>query len=150
MKKRGQFYLVGAFIIVMIITGLVYVYSSARAPEGESNVVDLADEAYYETKQLIENRLISGSTEAEIVKNVSDVVKYYGKKHAYIDIAVIYGNKDLAYIINDTAINSATPTGEELVVTLRGSSRTFKMQIGKKIFVMVVGEKNGEKSVVVK
>jgi len=148
MRKRGQFYIVGAFIIVMIITGLVYIYTSAEAPEGKISISDLADEAHYETRRLVDNRLLAGSADGIIVANISDVVGYYANKYPYIDIAVIYGNESVAYIINATAVKSVTPIAKKLDATLRGSTRTFEMKIGKNIFIMAISERDGEKSVV--
>lgn len=150
MSKIGQFYLVGAFIIVMVITGLVYIYTSAKAPEGKISISDLADEAYYETRQLVDNRLLAGSTDEIIVKNISNVVGYYANKYPYIDIAVVYGDESFAYIINATAVKSVMPTAKKLDTTLRGSTRTLEMKSGKNVFVMAISERDGEKSVVVK
>ncbi len=97
--KRGQFYLIAAFVIIVIMTGLAYVYIKVETPAESLNINDLADEVHYEANKVVDNGVFSGLNEEQISDNIKKLAEYYIDKYSYIDLFIVYGDENKVYII---------------------------------------------------
>lgn len=100
MKKRGQFYLIASFIAIIIISGLVYVYTNAESPSEDVIVYDLSEEISFEANQLIDKGVFDGKTQEEIAENIGKLIQNYGQANPKVNIAIVYGDETQAHIID--------------------------------------------------
>jgi len=103
MNKRGQFYLIAALVIILIISGLVYIYIKAETPVEDIVVYDLTEEIDFEANQLIANGMFEGKSKEEIKEKIEKLSQHYSDENPDVDItfAYVYGNEESAYIIGD-------------------------------------------------
>lgn len=148
-EKRGQFYLIAAIILAIIIMGLNYTYSAAKGGGNKLDVYGLAQEIRYEVKQLVENLVLKGKTESEIASNIKgNVSDYYLKRFVNTEIAIVYSNETKSYIINKTGVSEVIPSSGKINVGLLGAQH--EIDISKQnIYVLVGIEKEGEKDIAI-
>ena len=155
MKKRGQFYLIAALIIIIILSGLGYVYTSIRAPRESFDIRELAEEIHYEGRQLVDNRAFAGESIGQIALQMKDnFASYYMDKYPNIDIIIVFGTQSEAYVINRTGkytLPIEDEGGKKFVkARLYGEEHKLEMKENQQNFYVVVGrEKEGERNVVV-
>lgn len=151
MEKRGQFYIIAAFVILIAFAGLTYVYTSVRTPVKRVVIYDLAEEVHYEMNQLINNRVFAGESNSEVAQDIKDFAIYYTNRNPNIEIAMIYGDQSEIYKINSTDIILLTPANGVVSIELSGDQRDFEIKSGQKNFyVMLKNEIYGEKNIAVK
>lgn len=103
MNKRGQFYLIAALVIIIIISGLVYIYIKAETPAEDIVVYDLTEEINFEASQVIANGIFEGKDKEEIKGELEKLSQHYSDQNPDVDItfAYVYGDEQKAYIIGD-------------------------------------------------
>lgn len=149
MKKRGQFYLIATLVIILIMMGFAQIYTLAKAPEKDAIIDNLADEIYYETTQLVNNKAFNGNTKSEIANEIKGFIGYYSNRYNDIGIAIAYGDEALAYIINSTDVTNVVPDSGIVNVNLKGLE--YDVDISEKnLYVLILREKDGERGVVIK
>jgi hypothetical protein len=90
MRKRGQFYLIAAMIVILIFSGLAIVYTRVSSNDEGVSLIDLSEEIYFEGNKLIDNRVFSDRS-GEIVEDLKlYFVDYYENKYSNIDFALYY------------------------------------------------------------
>lgn len=92
MNKTGQFYLIAAFIIIIIFAGLKHVYTSVRTSSDTEHFYDLADEIYFEGNQLIINKILSGN-DGDIIDSLKTIRDYYKNGHTNIEVFLFYNRQ---------------------------------------------------------
>jgi 5-hydroxyisourate hydrolase-like protein (transthyretin family) len=93
MQKRGQFFLIAAVIISLLIIGVGTVYISSQAPTRETRIYDLTSELDYEASQIIFNGVSQSLLPMEIEENIEDLATFYAKAYPDSDIAIFYGDE---------------------------------------------------------
>ncbi len=150
MKKKGQFYLIGAVIIAIVLMGLNYTYTYARGSSDKLDVSDLTQEIHYETKQLIENRNIAGIGKAEIAQDIKDnIIDYYLNRFLNTDLVIIYGDESSAYIINKNGVNNVVPEDGEVDASILGDIRQVNLA-QQSLYVLFGIEQDDEKNIEVR
>ena len=149
MRKKGQFYLIAAFAIVVIISGLAYVYTSVKVTKQNINLEDFADEADYEVVQLINNQVLDGKPPAEISNRIKEILDYYENKYLGTEIKVVYGDEDNAFEIDSKNIKPVTPMDGKVKVSLNSLEKEIDMK-EKNHYVLVYRESDGEVSFAVR
>ena len=144
MRKRGQFYILGAFMIVIVISGLNYIYSSARGQGDRSIVYALADEAGYEAKQVVNNMLFN-SNEGQINDRLKEMSGYYEGRYKDMKVVFVYGDKDGVKIIESSGINDCSLVGNNCKVTIDGDSKELKFSDFNSVYTIVRVVRDGEK-----
>ncbi len=98
-NKRGQFYIVAAIIIALIISGLATVatYSYARAPP--INIKDLSSNLKEETPRILDYGVYNGKDIYSLMRNFTagDFASYFLGKTDYANATFIYGTKNKLY-----------------------------------------------------
>ena len=89
MDKRGQFFLIAAFVIIGILISLSTVYIAINAMPEEKKVYDLSKEINEETAQIISNGVINNP--GIIETNIDSLAQSYSITYPDSEIAVIYG-----------------------------------------------------------
>jgi len=91
MNKRGQFFLIAAFVIAGIILSLSTIYIAIRSPPEETKVYDLSKEINEETAQIITQGTLEGGT--FISGRIESLVASYSASYPDTEITAIYGKK---------------------------------------------------------
>ncbi len=110
MQKRGQLFLIAAFVIIAILIGLGTVYVSTNAPKEDTQVYDLSKEVDFEASQVIDNGVFTGKSQSEIDSRIQNITTTYAKLNPESDIAVYYGNASQLNVITYT-VNEAGRIG---------------------------------------
>jgi len=100
MNKRGQIFLIAALVIVLIMSGFG-IYNAVSTPKEDKKVYDLSQEIKYETNQIIDSGVYSG-TEGEIVDKINQTLDYYAKMNPDSEIIIIYGDENTLRLGNET------------------------------------------------
>ncbi len=88
MKRRGQFFLIAALIIISIIIGFSVIYNSAAANKPDTKAARLAETIKYEGIQVINNGYIN-KKDSSIPENIDSLVKVYAQSNPEIEINII-------------------------------------------------------------
>lgn len=151
MEKRGQFYLLAAFIIVIVMTGLNQLYSSASVASERRVIYDLAEEASYEAKELFKNMIANNENDDDDIKGeMQKLVNYYSNRYANVDVVVVFGDETNAYVVNSIDIETKSVIDNFVDVIVKGDTKTLEFKQGRRVYVIVRAEKDGEKIFLVK
>ena len=92
MNKRGQFFLIAAFVIVGIVVSLSTVYIAINGTKEETKVFDLSKEISEETAQIITNGEITN--DLLLKEHLESLSANYSQSYPDSEIAIIYGNNE--------------------------------------------------------
>ena len=149
MLKRGQFYLMAAIVIIVILSGLSHVYSSIRVINDKLDLNGLTEEIHFETRNLIDNRMYAGETEGEIAGNIKDITDFYSNKYLSVKIVAVYGDESQLYIINES-VSSTVPDGGVINVSIVGEIRGLDIKSGQNNLYILAGKNDqGQKTIAV-
>lgn len=141
MNKRGQFFLVAAFVIVGIILGLTSTINYTKLQQDRESFYDQAEEVEHETKQVIDYGVYYSK---DTRKTVTDFLYTYKDQIGQDDALFIY-KSDLdfyALFFDETNIGSISLLGG----TANSCGQNCKVipinkKTGKEIQVIVDGNK---------
>jgi hypothetical protein len=88
MKKRGQFFLIAALIIISIVMGFSIIYNSASANKPDAKATRLAETIKYEAVQIINDGFIK-EKDNKISENIDTLVKLYAQSNPDVEINII-------------------------------------------------------------
>jgi hypothetical protein len=169
MKKRAQFYLIAAFVIIGIIASFYMIYNSAKANKKDTKVQDLAEEMNYEISQLVDSGVYNELSDMQINQNIENLTDYYVASNPDIFILAVFGNqtaltfiaynsKDIITISQNNPILSTIPgeykiknstiprQGDSVKITLADSTQyTSGLQPDRPLFIFLKKEKSGER-----
>ncbi len=120
MKKRGQFFLIAALIIAVIIFGLRASYVSLSSPAEDTRIYDLSEEINFESSQVIDSGVVEGQGEEQIYNNLKELTKSYAELNPNSDLAVYYGNET-----EIKAVSYETSSSGEVGFNLGGTQTGF-------------------------
>src|SRR3989344_5279903 len=175
MHKKGQFFLIAAIVIIMIVIGLGTIYVSTNSQSEDTQTIDLSEELDFEASQLIDNGVFLGNSEAQILNNTRDLTISYAKLYPDSDIAIFYGDRNSVHAISIETENSGSvgfnlggnpsninlsrrvineradfPADSPGRINLRLSSNTtipFELKEGQNFFVVIKKEKGDERTI---
>jgi|SRR3989344_1118699 len=130
MQKRGQFFLIAAIVIIIILLGLAAVYNSVRTNQEDLRVYDLSEEINYESSQVIQRGIFNSLDETELAQNVEDLSNTYAKANPESDIIVVYGSGSQVNLL----IYNSTQTGEIGIDT--GNSGASQAIYTRKVIIL--------------
>jgi hypothetical protein len=101
MYKRGQFYIVAAVIIVMVIVGIASVRNYANIKPEPRKIKDIGSELSNEGARIVDYGIYSRENVTEILNNFtdSDFAPYFLKKTDSTNIVFVYGDKNGLYSV---------------------------------------------------
>ncbi len=167
MKKRGQFFLVAALVIIAVVASLATVYNNVQVSEEDVSVYDLSDEINYEILQYLDSGSFYALSSEEIDNYLSDLIQVYAQSYPQTEIVIVYGNKTtLTWLVyNLTNIggpcltdNSCWPiaegniwkgteevVGNQATVTFGTTTYTFDVkEEGQNFFLVLKKEGDGD------
>src|SRR3989344_3846367 len=92
MKKRDQFFLVAALVIIAVVASLATVYNNVKVSQQEVSVYDLSKQIKYEGLQYLDSTSHYASNQGEVAIYLTDLVLSYSTSYPDTNIIIIYGN----------------------------------------------------------
>lgn len=154
MKNRGQFFLVGAFVIIVVIFGFIeiFVYASSAKLDSQSEVVSsrLKDEAGY----LIDQSSLNGLSESQLIDSIKNLTYYYSLNYPRVNITIIYGYSSNINAIQYYDGKSRTLPQRDITtsnndVTLNLNNRYYYFNLTEGYNFFVISQKSGENELAV-
>ena len=131
MKKRGQFYLVAAIIIIVIIFGFFTIRNYAKTEKKETIVYDLKKEFGLEGGKVIDFAIYNETDYNKVMENwTKTYVPLKGKDAS--DFVVVYGNSTTLTLLNYNQTSSGT-------VSIGGSGVTVIVTSPMKTDIAIAG-----------
>jgi len=168
MRKRGQFLLIAALIIAVIVFGIGTIFVSTKTSKEDITLFDLSDEISFEGGKVVDNGIFTGG---DIQENVLQLSLIYKNLNPNSDIIILYGNRTLVNLIifededegeinsnfGGNTINLVTvpaayepditqiiPTNNMVTLTLLNSTYEFDVREGQNLYLIVIRERGGE------
>lgn len=170
--KRGQFYLIAAVIISVIVIGVVGVSNYARGQETIRNIEDIGDELKIESENTLDYAVNNRYSDAQIMTLLENFSKdYINSVQEGIDFCFLFGTtsnvKIVAHFQTTTTIYLNTGAGENPIsltggetetadfvpassnatITIDGTDYGFELKEGKNFYFIVSQNIGGEKHV---
>jgi len=151
MEKKGQFYIIAAVIIIMVLSGLVAVVNYARAKPEPVKFYDLSDQFYSEVSKVIDYGVINNQdVSTEIEKFTRTFITYSNSKEPGIDFVFVYGNTTGATIYSHNSTSSTdqstisldisgSTTSKTIVHQSTGFSKFFTTPINREVKLNIAG-----------
>jgi len=169
-NKRGQFYLIAAFIIIGIIVGSVAISNYAKK-ESTTRLYNLRDDLKIESENVLEYGTYSEFDEVQMQELLLNFVETYSTYIGEgIQIYFIFGNREKIIVAgyqeltseviyvegSPMMITEATYTYEEfevdetnkIIVTIDSVDYEFKLKAGENFYFVISQEIEGEEYVV--
>jgi len=131
MNKRGQFYLIGALIIIIVVISLLAVNNYARTKPSDSNVYDISNDISRESKDVIDYGVYNTGT-GDINALMSNFTNSYVKSEPAKKWFFVFGNVNnvtiIAYKVSDSVINIDVG-GSDTRTTITSSTKPFQTNI---------------------
>ena len=150
-NKRGQFYIIFAVLVIVIITGLVTTANYAMKVKKPVKFYDLSEDFETETTKIIDYGIFSGESQGDIDFLIdafsAEYLEYVQKKDPNLELIYIFGNENNITIDNyyyeGDQIKVKSQTGEEKPLEPGSEVTTSKITIhyGEKEFTKEIGEK---------
>jgi len=143
MDKKGQFFLIAAIVISLIVITLGTVYITKVSPKApETRIYDLSEEIKMESNQVIDNGVFYSSSLSpqETENRINQLIANYSQTNPDTDLVIVYGNKNRYCIVNYT-------TEESGKISMGGSSST--QQTGRQRAACSAPSSSGNVSVVI-
>jgi len=174
MEKKGQFYLIAAIIIVMIIVSLSTITNYITVSKKPEKFYDLSKELSEESSRVVEYGVYNEEDTAELIANFTrdyfvgyaaektdstELVFIYGregdisatvyKKESSGGISITYGSSTITVPAGKKFIISSfgSGSGTEIEVELLGKDYNFNLNQGENFF-FVIAKGSGEEKYV--
>ncbi len=147
--KKGQFYLIAAIFIILIMFGTTSIATQASVKPEPRTIKDLGDELNRETYKIIEHGVVKDADLNKLIENFSgkDMGEYILKNSEDASIVFVYGNKEdyNAIAIDNEGIGKITigNTGSETKV-YRGIGKKPKKDSSGDFLELKVGPVGNE------
>ena len=174
MNKKGQFYLVTAIIIVLVLAGISSIKTYAIIHPKPRAIQDIGFELREETSRIIDYGIYNADTNLEVILNKftnEEFAPYFLQKTKETGIVFVYGNKTelnaVQYKEEITGTISATigtgianwntvqdyanmttitpnPIDTSINVTILNKTFNFDLQDNQMFYFVIIQEKDGE------
>ncbi len=164
MKKRGQFYILAAIIIISFLIGTVIYTNYARIKKEKEQIYDLGEELSLETGSVYDYGIYSQENTEQLIEYwLGNYSEYRGNIAG--DWIFIYGNASGITILNFTQKSSGdiciqipgsnacaefertvvgsrrfTPEGTNFTVKFKDFKKTFDLKEGENFFFIISNE----------
>lgn len=176
-QKRGQFYLIAAFVIITIIIGSFAISNYAKK-KSSIKVYNLKEDLEVESERVLDYGVYNSYNESEMLTLLADFTELYAKYAGEdIEIYFIFGNFEQIMIVGyqdlttdipqidlslgETAVIQTTEEGDvveitgeyfpetkEVTIVINEVDYTFKLKAGEN-FYFVISQTVGEEGYIV-
>ena len=93
-QKKGQFFLIAALVIVVIILGLASIQVSTKVSKENVRIYDLTNEIDLEGKSVVDHGVFADKTPAEVEDYMEELLTYYVETNPDSNFAIVYGDTE--------------------------------------------------------
>lgn len=174
MEKRGQFYIISAIIIVLVISGIAGITTYAIIKSNPKNIEKLSLDLQTEAPKIIDYGVYNSKDIIPLLNNFTDehFGPYFLKKTENANVIFVYGNKSDLYSVTynttstggiRTSVGSGMtqfisrnsfverykviPNGDKIIVVVQEKEYEFKLTEGQMFYFVMMQEKEGERYV---
>lgn len=142
-NKRGQFYLIGAVLIIFVIVEFMAIQNYARGDERKARIYEIKQELKEETAAIYNYGIVNGYSDQNVNNNFNDLIEdwlksytNYKDKNGKIEWIFVYGKRDnLKYLVKniggEVRINNADVVETGDIVLQEGESKIEIMKDGR-------------------
>ncbi len=177
MEKRGQFYIIGAIIIITVAIGLASVTNYAQTRKKSAKFYDLSSELNQESSRVVDYGIYNEQYLPMLIEDFTDnyFINYTEEKEKGTELVLVYGNRNNVTVAIYTSektgkvdINygmtsfvhtgtdkyvvnrtSKIPEGDLITVKVLGVEYNFNLQKGENFF-FVITKKTEEETYITK
>jgi len=152
MKKKGQFFLIAAFVVIGILLSIGTIYNAIQTNTEETHVYDLSEELAYESYSVIDYGIYNSLTQTSIQNRLTNLTNYYAKLNPSNEILTIYGDESDIQVVEHTNIPTGSvglETGSNSISqdmqrrgVIQPTAIVYKGQEGMKVRVILNDKKN--------
>ena len=158
--KRGQFYIIAAVILIIIIIGLAGVTNYIKVKEEPVTFFNLGEQLDIEAPYVIDNGIYTGEDIPKLIENFTKrYAQYTGQSNENFQMIIVYGDQTGAQInayhsiesgritlgniggIGLTNVESITPettqSGSNVSVNLSNNTYNFNLNPGQNFFFVI-------------
>ena len=155
MYKRGQFFLIAALIIILVVFSVATVYNSVSYSKSDLPYTeDLANSIKQESTQIIDNGFYNNLSQEDIAANLNNLTLAYSKSNPSYNITYLSsynGNSFANTFYNSVMLNISessiflNSSINSITLSLNNINHSFNLSKGYNVFVVVQRENNNEK-----
>ncbi len=94
MKRRGQFYLIAAVVVIGVLAGFSTIYNSTRISPEDTLIYYLSEEINFEASQVLDNSARTEVSEEETLNRLNALVNFYATKNPENEIVTFYATEN--------------------------------------------------------
>jgi hypothetical protein len=117
-KKRGQFFILAALIIAIVLVGLVSVKNRVELSKDPENFYDLSEEIKYETDSVIDYGIFQGGGEDNLNDFINLSVINLEERDPDTELIILYGDKD--------SLTYESSSSEDFIIKAGGKENTIE------------------------
>jgi len=174
--KGGQFFLVAAIVIILILIGLASIYTFVNTSKEDVTFQGLSDELNYESAQVIDNGIFNNLNQEQINQNIRNLTSFYALSNPESDLIFLYGNKKEVTILiynnselGNIGISSGgtsalepvstrrtfitetfEPDSDEVSISLKDGTYYFQIREGQNFYIIIKKQRGDEHIVATK
>jgi uncharacterized protein YpmB len=155
MYKKGQFFLIAALIIIIVVFSVATVYNSVSYSKSDLPYAqDLAISIKQEMTQIIDSGFYNNLAQEDITANLNNLTLAYSKSNPSYNITYLSFYNDVYFannFYNNVVLNIPesnvflTNSNTSITLSLNNVNHSFNLSKGYNIFVVVQEENNNEK-----
>jgi len=152
MNKRAQFFLIAAFIVIVVFISLALVYISSYSPRDNFEVESIAKNTKFEGTMIINQGYNNNLSDLLISQNLFDFTNITSLSFPTYEITCVIidqnGNPLAKSFTNGKGLDlssSLTNLGESVTLNLNTYEFSFNKSRGFNYYVIVISEENDEK-----
>lgn len=108
MKKRAQFYLIAAAVIIAVIVGFILIRNSASSSKSGAKIYDLSEELEVETGSVYDYGVYNEKETDKLIENWTEKYFQYSKTQQVEDWIFVYGDRRELDAITFSVVSSGT------------------------------------------
>jgi len=176
MNKRGQFYLIAAILILIIVAGIIDVKTYVTVSPQPRGIQNIGSELKEESFRVVDYGIYNNQNLTQLLDNFTNsYAPYFLHKTNNANIIFIYGNKTnltsvnfynastgsvsasfhgsiLSWgtyqdVVNRTQIKTSALAGNKVNVTIFNKEYSFDLKDNEMFYFVIVQEKEGEVNV---
>lgn len=94
MRKRGQFFLIAAIIIITVLVSASTAYNTIKTDKEDSKLFSLPQEIGYESAKVIDYGVLNSIGEEQIIEKLKEISGNYSNIYQDSDIFILYGKAE--------------------------------------------------------
>ena len=145
MEKRGQFYLIAAFIIISIMMGVATVSNSLSTQKGSERIYDIKNELEVEREYVLSYGVAKG---VDIIELIETFTSDFTNASKELEFYIISGDEEnlesYKYFNGTKETKDSEIVGDEIRMVVNGTRHIFNITVGENFHYVIFNSHGGE------